>query len=440
MTNTFRLEDVFPDVNSLFTASEVASASSQDTLIVVDTNVLLLPYTIRKDGLATLESFYQELRDAGRLFLPARVAREFIINRDKKLAELIKTLGDVKSRINIGERNLAPILEGVEGSEDIDKASKELSEAKKMYTKAVDRIEKTVRGWSGNDPVTNIYRSVFDAENIVTSSDEREALEKEWDIRRENRIPPGYKDGSKEDTGIGDFLVWKSILQLGQTRKQDLIFVTGDEKSDWFVRSNGEGIYPRPELIAEYRQLSQGKNVRLAELHEVLREMEVSDDVVEQIEVAENSANEILRARAATVEARHPNRKLIASASAGVRTDAEFRMPYGGAHVVFSTPAATFEIQLSEQRKDSLWVYPNNRDNVGRIEIGTIGDTISNSIFPTEEEAFGLKKGQILRAKNKDGYTLIARLLEANSPRSGENFEVRFIFTIFSPNSGLMIP
>lgn len=440
MTNTFRLEDVFPDVNSVFLDSAVSSPSSEDTLIAVDTNVLLLPYTIRKDGLATIETFYQGLREQNRLFVPARVAREFIVNRDKKLADLIKTLGDVKSRINIGERNLAPILEGVEGSEDIKEASKALSEAKVKYTKAVEKIEKTIRGWSGNDPVTNIYRSVFDSGNIVKSTDEREALSKEWDIRRENRIPPGYKDGSKEDTGIGDFLVWKSILCLGQTRKKDLIFVTGDEKSDWFVRSNGEGVYPRPELIAEYRKVSGGRNIRLAELHEILREMEVSDDVVEQIEVAENSANQILRAQAANHEDGNAHLKLTASASLGVRTDADFRMPYGGSKVAFTSPITIFEIQLSERGKDALWAYPSEKYEMGRIQTGTVGDTISRNKFYNEGKAFNLKRGHMLWARDKEGHTLIARLLETNQPSYGENFEARFVFVIFSPDRDLIVP
>ena len=43
-------------------------------------------------------------------------------------------------------------------------------------------------------------------------------------------MPPGYKDGRKEDEGIGDFLIWKSLLKFGEEKKLDLAFVTGEEK------------------------------------------------------------------------------------------------------------------------------------------------------------------------------------------------------------------
>lgn len=167
----FKLESSFEDVSQIFKPNKVTKASNKDVLIAVDTNVLLLPYTLRKDGLSTLQKFYQDLRSANRLFLPARVAREFITNRDKKLAELLKALGDVKSRMNIGEKKLSPILDGVDGSEEMATVSQALNAAKKQYTAALEKVEARVQSWSGDDPVTSIYDTVFDGENIISPTD-----------------------------------------------------------------------------------------------------------------------------------------------------------------------------------------------------------------------------------------------------------------------------
>jgi hypothetical protein len=284
-----------PAKSQIFRPCRVGPASEKDVLIAVDTNILLLPYTIRRDSLPTLQKFFERIKSEKRLFLPARVAREFFANRDKKLAELLKTIGDIKSRINIGETRLSPILEGVEGSEQLAVASKALELAKEQYKAAVNLLEEQVSSWNGDDPVTTIYASVFDADNMISPPEDTNQILYEWEARLKEKIPPGYKDSVKADTGIGDFIIWKSLLHLGRKEKKDLIFVTGEEKADWFVRVNGRCAYPRPELVAEYRKASEGKNIRLVSLHQVLSEMEISQEFVLEIESAENTANTEVR-------------------------------------------------------------------------------------------------------------------------------------------------
>ncbi len=53
----FRLERAFEDLTAIFGSSSVPDASLPEVLLVFDTNVLLLPYTIRKDNLPKLQSF-----------------------------------------------------------------------------------------------------------------------------------------------------------------------------------------------------------------------------------------------------------------------------------------------------------------------------------------------------------------------------------------------
>lgn len=290
-SDEFALEDAYPEAHQVFTPSGVKDVKHGDASIVLDTNTLLVPYGIKPDDLTALEAIYKALADAGRLFIPARVAREFIKNRDTKLSELVKALNDRKSRLQLPEKRLSPLLEGVPGHDELLAAQEQLVESRKIYESHLTSMIEIIISWRGDDPVTSLYRQVFTKKNIIENSEDRKYLSDQWSTRLKNKIPPGYKDASKDDLGIGDFLIWKTILKIGSETKRDLVFVTGEEKSDWFVRSNRDGIYPRPELIDEYRRSSGGRAICLLSLSEFLQEMKAGEKLVEEIRTAEEESS-----------------------------------------------------------------------------------------------------------------------------------------------------
>lgn len=258
-----------------------------------------MPYNIKQDDLTALEVVYRELARSGRLKLPARAAREFIKNRDSKLADLLHALNDQKSRLQVPHKRLSPLLEGVPGYLELAKAQEFLSKARKEYDNHLRTVTDRLRAWRGDDPVTALYREVFGHGNVVEIPETRETLVKEWATRSANRTPPGYKDASKDDGGIGDYLIWKSILVLASQEKKDCVFVTGEEKADWFVRSNRDGVYARPELVDEYRRASGGKAIELISLADLLKAMQVENAVVEEVRSAEVAAASVASAREA---------------------------------------------------------------------------------------------------------------------------------------------
>lgn len=282
LPDQFVLEDLYPSAHDVFAPSCVQNVRHGDALIVLDTNTLLVPYGIKQDDLTALQAIYKGLADAGRLFLPGRVAREFIKHRDAKLAEMLKALNDQKSRFKVPDKRLSPLLEGVPGYDELRASQEKLAEARKSYDANLAKMIDKLRSWRGDDPVTNLYREVFTSSNVIEVLESRENLSSLWSVRIRNKTPPGYKDSGKDDLGIGDFIIWKTILQLGKEYCVDLVFVTGEEKSDWFVRSGGEGAYPRPELVDEYRRSSGGKSISLLSLSEFLTEMHVEDKIVEE--------------------------------------------------------------------------------------------------------------------------------------------------------------
>ena len=99
--NPFFLEELYPDVKGLFGIElPLIDEIKQDCLVVLDTNALLFPYQTSKDSLEAIKETYRGLIQESRLFVPAHVAREFVENRPKQLANLLKSLNDHKGRYN----------------------------------------------------------------------------------------------------------------------------------------------------------------------------------------------------------------------------------------------------------------------------------------------------------------------------------------------------
>ena len=83
----FYLEKIYPEPAQLFSAHKVGSASEQSVLVAFDTNALLLPYSIKAGNLSKVESVFQKLFEEKRLYVPGRVAREFVKLRDAHLRD-----------------------------------------------------------------------------------------------------------------------------------------------------------------------------------------------------------------------------------------------------------------------------------------------------------------------------------------------------------------
>lgn len=99
----FTLERQFPVIDNIFSSYPHLSSKDANNIIILDTNVLLLPYVadqLGKKDIKVIEDLLIRLKDENRIFIPERVAREFIKNRDGKISDLIKALNDKKSRIS----------------------------------------------------------------------------------------------------------------------------------------------------------------------------------------------------------------------------------------------------------------------------------------------------------------------------------------------------
>jgi hypothetical protein len=86
-------------------------------------------------------------------------------------------------------------------------------------------------------------------------------------------------------------LVWFTILEIGKSKNKDIIFVSGDQKSDWWHRIEEQSIYPRYELIDEFRRESGGHSLHIVPFSDFLDLYGASESAVEEVREEETRLN-----------------------------------------------------------------------------------------------------------------------------------------------------
>jgi len=277
---------IYPNPEQVFGFAPVSLETAlNDCLVAVDTNVLVLPYLTGQQSLKGIRQTYNKLVDENRLRIPGQVAREFADIRAEKLKTLYQQLSQ--------KRNLSlkfgtyPLLEGIEQYHQLLEREKDLSKIIESYRNQVAELLRTVESWQWDDPVSAIYRELFRGPVVVDPEYKQNELLEELAYRQENKVPPGYKDANNEHSGVGDFLIWKTLLKLGESEKRHLLFVSGEEKPDWWYRSENRSLYPRFELLDEYRRASDGHSFLMIGFADLLKHFGATDDVVSEVEKKE---------------------------------------------------------------------------------------------------------------------------------------------------------
>lgn len=263
------------------------------SLFVFDANILLNLYrysdTTRKEFLRILD----KVKD--RAWLPHRAAEEYLNNRLSVIDQQEKSYDDTIKSIESLKRDLENARQHPFVSKSImkkvygvfDELSNELKYNKSIHTTRIN-----------DDEIKDSIARIF--ENSVGLPYEREKIEQlitEGEGRYRQKIPPGFKDGSKSgDNDIfsekcrkyGDLIVWTQVIDKANELSKGIVLVTDDKKDDWWEKFKGKTIGPRPELVKEFRdRTNQTFHMYQADRFlELARENlgeQVSEDIVEEI-------------------------------------------------------------------------------------------------------------------------------------------------------------
>lgn len=213
---------------------------------VFDTNVFLNLYRYSNKTRNQLIESFEWLKT--RIWMPYQVASEFCKDRYSVIDEANRRFDNI----------------GLEADKLADSWRKELR--LDNNDSDVEELAKYLKEWITKKKDSNYF--IFDAANDTVfdrllnlfegktgnpfSSEEKLKIEQEGEKRYTEKTPPGYKDNKKQENRYGDLLVWKEMLAHAKTQNVDIIFVTHDQKEDWWNISSGKTIGPRIELRKEF--------------------------------------------------------------------------------------------------------------------------------------------------------------------------------------------
>ena len=136
-------------------------------VFVLDTNVLLVPYTICNKGIKEIEVVYGRLIKDSRLVIPGQVVREFAKNRPERIKELYHKISSRRNQQKDFDVGAYPILEGVGPYNEVREQAKKLREALDDYTGKLTAVLEVIRTWMWDDPISQTYRKLFGDKPVV---------------------------------------------------------------------------------------------------------------------------------------------------------------------------------------------------------------------------------------------------------------------------------
>lgn len=353
----------------------------KEALIVFDTNVLLSlyrrPLEVREDIINVLKSI------KSRIWIPHQVGLEF---HDHRLDEANRPINAINALVDKFQKFSNDIQRDYENNPYLD-----YKKIKASLSRICSNVQKNVNSWLGacpnylnEDMILNELTELFD--NRVGESFPESKLQdifKEGETRYSNNVPPGYKDRNKhqgEQHRYGDLIIWYQIIEKAKSEQKDILFVTDDQKEDWWEVYNGYKTGPCRELIREFCTKTDNQRVWFYTTERFLQEIK---------------SHEGIPVNAKTIE---EVRRPVFDFSSFWRTDAQSGELSVGS--IFARPLASLA----------------DSSNPGKVSVGNIN--IIAKPLTAESKVMELRE-----VKKDDNHGSISESISANSPLSDNSFD-----------------
>ncbi|WP_407276388.1 PIN domain-containing protein [Halothiobacillus sp. DCM-1] len=247
-----------------------------DTLLFVDTNVLLDFYRIRKTDIS-LKYLEQLEACQDRLILGSQVEMEYKKNRQRAIVESLTNFGAPDWSKLTGPALVADL----QAMKMIEKKKKEIVTQK---NKVNEKIQNILSDPIHHDPVYQCLQRIFkhnSSYNLSRTKKERFTIR---NLARK-RFVLGYPPRKQGDTSIGDAVNWEWIVQCSINSSKHIVIVTRDTDygaiyegksylNDWLKQEFAERVSKKRKIILTDK-LSQGLKIVHAA---VTKEMEAEED------------------------------------------------------------------------------------------------------------------------------------------------------------------
>lgn len=221
-------------------------------VFVFDTNVLLNLYRYSAKTRTSLLAAFESFKD--RIWIPYQVAFEFMRKRCEVIYETVHRYDQFSKQIDAFTSKATETLR-------LTPKDEEINDLKRYLYKWLDsnKERNLLVENASDDEILNRILSIFDGRiGDKVDDEELSRIKKEGKERFEKSIPPGYKDDKKknnetdDNNAYGDLIIWKQIIKFAQENNVGIVFVTHDQKEDWWNIVKGKTIGPRIELRREF--------------------------------------------------------------------------------------------------------------------------------------------------------------------------------------------
>lgn len=248
---------------------EDKSAIWRQAIFIFDTNVLLNLYRQSRKASSQMIEIMKALK--GRVFLPHQVGVEFHRHREDEIAKQVNAFENVRKSLKSiparfqeehSRHPCIPIGDIVGAISDcVEKQIAKVTESQKANQ---------LNFFANDDPILPILDDVF-AECCEAPCDQAtdDALKKKVEERVQSNVAPCCVSTGKIATPaannphMGDGRVWFQIVKLAEGAKKPIVFVTGDQKQNWWrtvkIGSKEQPVGPHFQLIRDVESVSENR-------------------------------------------------------------------------------------------------------------------------------------------------------------------------------------
>ena len=247
-----------------------------DTLLFVDTNVLLDFYRIRKTDISTR---YLEQLEAckDRLIIGTQVEMEYKRNRQRVIVESLNNF----TSPDWGKLAAPALVADLQATKMVEKKKKELIVQQKRVN---EKIQSVLSDPTHHDPVYQTLQRLFKHESPFNLSRDKKERFAVRNLARK-RFILGYPPRKQGDTSIGDAVNWEWIVRCSTDSGKHVVIVTRDTDygaihdgksylNDWLKQEFAERVSKKRKIILTDK-LSAGLKIVHAS---VTKEMEEEEE------------------------------------------------------------------------------------------------------------------------------------------------------------------
>lgn len=271
----------------------------ENALFVFDTNTLLNIYRYQDSTCRMFLETLEAIQD--KIWIPYQVGLEFHRNRRTCIKGQTKAYKVLEDTLEQFSNEFDEVLRRYKLHKFIrrDELNKEFESALKPISKTIKSFKEIHPNYGKSDTVLKRITDIFDSRVGEEMEDGKlERIYCEGKDRYSRKIPPGYMDGKKgkDDQVYGDLVIWEEMIIKAKCDECSVIFVTSDEKEDWWLLDGRKTIGPRPELLQEFKERSgqrcyiYGPSIFISKAREIFNIGDTDEDAISEIkEVRSNS-------------------------------------------------------------------------------------------------------------------------------------------------------